>query len=257
MIHSMAMIPQPGLRIPPPPPLPTVAPTTTFSEYYNDASKDEHNRLYAQVMTIFPSEAAGQTLAQIRELRTNNPRDSSLGYVTLVNSTANPAHQGMLYRIHSLAKFETRLGQPPTQWNGCTFGSIHNVVGHQIPMTVELPADAFSRQGGGTQFCVGLPQLINASFATNNDLQLLGAFGNLDAATELIKSRNMVPVPHCYMRHLTGGPLTPRQAWETIGGAITINNDQTSCEPLLNFLRLACTRHAAGDATGPVIQPEL
>jgi hypothetical protein len=64
-------------------------------------------------------------------------------------------------------------------------------------MTVELPADTFSRQGGGTQFRVGLPQLMNASFATDNDLQLLGAFGNLDAPTKLIKSRNMV------------GPSTP------------------------------------------------
>ena len=106
----MALIPGPGLGIPPPPPLPTVAPTSTFSEYYNDASKDEHNRLYAHVMTIFRSEAVGQTPAQIRELVTNNPRDSSLGYVILVNSTANPAHQGMLYGIHLLAKCETRLG---------------------------------------------------------------------------------------------------------------------------------------------------
>jgi hypothetical protein len=243
--------------MPPPPPPPTVAQTSTFSEYYNDSSKDEHNLLYTNVMAVFRSGAAGQTPAQIRELVTNNPRDSSLGYVTLITSTANPAHQGMLYGIHSLAKFETRLGQPPTQWDGRIFGSIHDTVGHQIPTTIELPTDAFSRHAGGTQYRVGIPQLMNASFATDNDLQLLGAFGNMDAATELIESRNMVPVPHRYMRHFIGGPLTPRQAWETVGGAIAINNDQAACEPLLNFLRLACTRNAAGDMTGPVIRPGL
>jgi hypothetical protein len=82
-------------------------------------------------------------------------------------------------------------------------------------------------------------------------------FTNFDAGTELIQSRNMVPIPHRYMRHFIGGAITPPRAWETAGGDIMNNNDQVACSPLLNFLRLACTRNVAGDGQGPVARPVL
>jgi hypothetical protein len=53
-------------------------------------------------------------------------------------------------------------------------------------------------------------------FNADPTLNLLTAFGNFDAGTELIKSRNMVPVPHWHMKHFLHGPLTPRQAWEMV-----------------------------------------
>jgi hypothetical protein len=212
---------------------------------------------YTNAMAIFESAPGGQTPAQIRELVTNNPRDSSLGYATLVFSAANPAHQGLIYRVHSVAKFGTR---PHfwIHWDGHIFGSINDVVGHQIPTTVELPVDAlFARQDDSVSFRVGLPQLMNAMFGTDPALELLGVFTNFDAGTELIQSRNMVPIPHRYMRHFIGGGVKPRHAWETAGSNIMNNNDQVACAPLLNFLRLACTRNVAGDAQGLVTKPVL
>jgi hypothetical protein len=84
---------------------------------------------------------------------------------------ANPAHQGLIYEVHSVAKFGTQLGQPTTtQWDGRIFGSINDVVGHQIPTSVKLPVDAFARQDGGASFRVGLPQLMNAIFAPTRPL---------------------------------------------------------------------------------------
>jgi hypothetical protein len=192
-----AHIPAPGHQIGPlPPPPPAVAPTSTFLEYYNDASKDEHHRLYTNVMAIFELAPGGQTPAQIRELVTNNPRDLLLGYATLVLSAANPAHQGLIYRIDSVAKFGTRLGKPPTQWDRRIFGSINNVVGHQIPTTVELPVDAFARQDGGVSFRVGLPQLMNAMFGTDMSLELLGVFTNFDAGTDYLPKSWWGPPRH-------------------------------------------------------------
>jgi hypothetical protein len=125
------------------------------------------HRLYTNVMAIFESAPDGQTPAQIRELVTNNPRDSSLGYTTLVMLAANPAHQALIYGVHLVAKFGMQLGQLTTQWDGRIFGSINDVVGHQIPTSVELPVDAFARQDGGASFRVGLPQLMNAMFGAN------------------------------------------------------------------------------------------
>jgi hypothetical protein len=53
-------------------------------EYYADASKDEFNHQYVAVMNIFESVPGGPMPQQIRELAVNNPRESSLGFTTMV-----------------------------------------------------------------------------------------------------------------------------------------------------------------------------
>jgi hypothetical protein len=175
---------------------------------------------------------------------------------------ATPGHQGLIYAIHSLSKFATRLGQHATQWDDHIFGSVGEVVGNQNPPTVKLPVTklpvtAFSRQSNGSLFQVGHPQRMAAMFGADPTLKLLGEFTNFDAETELVQSRNMVPIPHHYMRHFIPGPLTPRQAWEIVGAEIVTHNDQVACEPLINFLCLACTLNAAGDTPSPLARPAL
>jgi TnpA family transposase len=96
-------------------------------------------------MGVFASVPGGPTPQQIRELVVNNPRVSTLGFATLVIPAHNPAHQGMIYALHTVAKFATRLDQPATQWDNQIFSSISEVVGNQNPATIQLPADAFSR----------------------------------------------------------------------------------------------------------------
>jgi hypothetical protein len=231
------------------------APLSRFLDFYSDASRDEFNRQYATVMAVFESVPGGITPQQIRELVVNNPRESSLGFAVLVLPT--PAHQGLIYAIHSLSKFATRLGQPATQWDDRIFGSVGEVVANQNPITVELPDTAFSRQGGGNLFRVGHAQRMAAMFGADPTLQLLGEFTNYDAGTELIQSRNLVPIPHRYMRHFVTGPLTPRQAWEIVCADIDNHNDQVACAPLVNFIRLACTRSAAGDTASPLARNAL
>jgi hypothetical protein len=150
----MALPPRPGglpQRVPP------ATHTATFMQYYNDTSRDEHNCTYVMLMTIFDSPGGPQTPAQLRDLVSNNPRESSLGFVVLCLPAHNPAHTGMIYTINSLTKVATCLGHPATQWDGHIFGSINGVAGNQIPTTVEFPADAFSQQGGGAYYQVVLP----------------------------------------------------------------------------------------------------
>ena len=130
--------------------VPPAQQTATFVEYYANASRDEHNRQYAGLMTLFESPGGTQTPAQLRELVCNNPRESSLGFAILCLHA--PGGPGMIYAIHSLARFAPRLGQPATQWDGQIHGSINEVTGNQIPTTVTLPADALARQGGGALF---------------------------------------------------------------------------------------------------------
>jgi hypothetical protein len=88
---------------------------STFLDYYADASQDEYNCQYSNVMPVFVSVPGGPAPAQIWELISNNPREPSLGFITLVLPANNPAHQGLLYTLHSISRFAPCLGHPPTQ----------------------------------------------------------------------------------------------------------------------------------------------
>jgi hypothetical protein len=101
-------------------------------EYYTDKSQDEYNRQYTALMGVFASVPGGPTPQQIRKLVVvNNPRESTLGFATLVLSAHNPTHQGMIYALHTVAKFAMRLGQSATRWENRIFGSINQVAGNQ------------------------------------------------------------------------------------------------------------------------------
>lgn len=91
-----------------------------------------------------------------------------------------------------------------------------------------------------------------AMFGADPNLQPLGDFTNFAAGTTLLQSRNLVPIPHCYIGHFVTGPLAPCQAWEIVGADIINHNDQVACVPLVNFVRLACTQNAAGETSSPL-----
>jgi hypothetical protein len=219
------------------------APTklSTCLDYYADGTKDKYDRQYTNVMTVFMSVPGGPAPAQIHKLISNNPRESSLWFATLVLPTNNPAHQGLLYALHSLSSFAPRLGHPPTQWDDHLLGSINEAISNQIPTMVEFPADAFSQLNGGALYRVRLPQRIDAMLAADPDLQHLGEFASQDAGIKLIQSRTMVPISHCYLRHFISEPLTPCQDWEIAVHDITHHNNQVTCALLIGFICLACT----------------
>jgi hypothetical protein len=67
-----------------------------------------------------------------------------------------------------------------------------------------------------------------AMFGMDLFLELLvGQFPDFDASTELVQSRNMVPIPpHGCMRHLMAEPLTLRQLWKIVGKGIISHNNE-------------------------------
>jgi hypothetical protein len=123
--------------------------------------------------------------------------------------------------------------------------------------TIEFPNDAFTRLGGGALYRVGLTQRMDTMYNADPNLGVLGPFGNFDAGTELVQSRNIVPIPHRYTRHFIRGPLTPRQFWEALGQDIISNQDGGPCAPIMNLFRVACTLNVVGDPASPVAQGPL
>jgi hypothetical protein len=160
----------------------------------------------------------------------NNPQESSLGFAVLV--IPMPAHQGMIFAIHSLSKFAARLRQPATQWDDHIFGSIGEVVAKQNPTTVKLPSITFSRQNGGNLFWVGQAQCMAAMFGANPNLQLLKEFTNFDTGTKLVQSQNLVPIPHRYMTH----PSSSLGDFVGIKIITTTTNLHVNCSSTFSFL---------------------
>jgi hypothetical protein len=194
----MAAVAPPGVGVPPPPVL-TVAQTKTFTKYYNDASQDEYQGAYTDVMATFDSPGNGVlNPAVIRDLITNDPKNSWMGYAVLVVSLAHPNQPGMIHGVHTVLKYHPRFGFPATEWDSQLFASIQDVVGNQITLTIQIPNDAFART---TNYRIPSGQLIDAKLAADPQLAIMGPHGAGDADTEIITSQNMVGIPHRYMRH--------------------------------------------------------
>jgi hypothetical protein len=235
--------------------VPVAAALSSFRDYYHDVTKDEHNRAYGPLMAAF-AVPTGENPATLRDLATNNPESTSVGYLILCQDPLNPAGPGYLRAIHNVARYRAALGQPATIWDNRMFGSTGDTVGTQIPATVELPGTMFQQANNGATYRVADGPLMNILFSDVNR-QICGPYADHDVATELVQCRNCVPLPHRYFEHFVGGTKTPREAWETVGHALNVNGDETNCKILFDFLRLACTVNAAGDAASALAGPDL
>jgi hypothetical protein len=228
---------------------------SSFREYYHDNTQDEHNQAYAPLMQAF-AVPNGQNPATLRDLSTNNPEATSVGYIIMCQDPQNPAGPGYIRAVHNMARYRAALGQPATIWDGRMFGSTGDTVGTQIPATVELPGTLFQQLNNGATYRVANAPLMALLFGDPNR-QLCGPYADQDVATELVQCRNCVPVPHRYMEYFITGTRSPREAWEVVGHALNVNGDEANCKILFDFLRLACTLNAAGDTSSPLVGNDL
>ena len=236
-----------GLQVPP------ALPLSTFTEYYNDARQDEYQGDYGGLMNEFNA-VGGRAPGELRNLATMDP-ESSLGYLYLVEAPGDPQHHGYFQVIHSVSRFGARLGFPATVWDDRRFGTVGDVVNGQVPNTVFFPNDSFTLAAGGHLVCLPTPGRLTAEFVTTPGAQLVGPYQNNPIGTQWERVRSVVPVPHKYMCHFLSTRLTPREAWELVFPAIEANGDHLTCQPLVDFLRLACTRTTVGRPNSILVRP--
>jgi hypothetical protein len=118
---------------------------------------------------------------------------------------------------------------------------------------------------GGASVCVPQRKVLNQLLAAGPELELLGPFGNNDAGTDVIRVCQVMLVPFCYVQLFLQRPLTPREAWVQVAGAIYNNGNQIACEPLLDWLRVTITRQGEDLASrlqqehprAPLMLPDL
>lgn len=82
-------------------------------------------------------------------------------------------------------------------------------------------------------------QVIEDWLVNKPDAPLMEPLDALGAGTELVRIRNRMLVPFHYVWLLLQRPLMPCEAWTQLAGALYNDSNAPSCQPLINWLRVA------------------
>ena len=149
-----------------------------------------------------------------------------------------------------LSVYTPLLGQPASQWDNQFFAFKGELV-HNRPTIVAWGNNYFHQTA---QHRVPTVAAITAALAGDPNATELGPFTDVDADTEIIRTRGCMFVPPPYVRQfLATGSLTPREAWEQVGTQVVADGHEVSCKPFLDFLRGALTV-PQGNGDIPVLQ---
>jgi hypothetical protein len=243
---------------PPPVQGPVQAGNVYYRDFFADAANDPFNGEYTNAlipyavpayMAVPPAEVAALAIS-CRSQRVPT------AFLLLHNDDK------LLHIYIQLEKFEPRFGFPASPLDNRLFigkGELH----HNNHQLVEWDAQYFHRTAN---ICIPFADIIDTAVAANADPNLLvGPYTAEDANTETIRVRNTCYVPPAYVPLFLAGPLSPRQAWETVRAQIMVDQREESCAPLINFLRCAITISQAGQApvlctappTAPLAPPLL
>jgi hypothetical protein len=103
--------------------------------------------------------------------------------------------------------------------------------------TVDFPNDAFHLTGGAGNgadlFCAPQLMILDTAFAEGPSVQNVGLFKDDDIGTDVLRTRCFIYIPVKYAHIILEQRLTPRQAWERLGGAILAENAAGACAALI------------------------
>ena len=176
----------------------------------------------------------------IRNRVYNSSENVPHAYVYMCAADINdPTDFGRSVLLHRVAKFPVYMGQAPTPWSDRPFAFYGDRVLNSIA-TVHWPMNTFHQVGPAN--LVPSIQLMDLMYNQDPVLQMLGPLQVQDAGVEYVQTRNAMYVPFRYVNLLLSHRLTPRQLWIQVAGAIRNNHDEAACRPLIDWIRVACTR---------------
>ena len=114
-------------------------------------------------------------------------------------------------------RFDARMGQPTTPFDGRMMAFVGDSVEGQVPSTVIIPEDSFNAVG--VQY-VPTVAAMDELLAQDPNLTFVGPFTAADEGVEAVNVRRALWIPNRYVIMALDEGLTPRQAWEQIRGAI-------------------------------------
>ncbi len=216
---------------------PNALPTASYHQYFSDANNDPFNGDYATALTNYSVPLVNNnnvaTPAAVREQACSSITQGLPSAFILLHP------DNKLHIYIQLARFNARLGLPPTPWDDNMYiqkGDLH----HNQSVIVQWQDDYFHQVN--MQIRVPTPAALDTLLAADLNADALGPFNAQDADTELIRVRRTCYIPPAYVPTFLASPLTPRQAWELVRGQIVADNREAHCAAIINFLRAALTR---------------
>jgi hypothetical protein len=230
------------------PGIPLVIPySASYRDYYQDDANDKAAGNYGTIMNTFvvpPAGVGALTPVQVSDAVFASAVVDPQAFVMLIVDATHP--NGRICLFHRLQRYAPQLGAP-TEFDNVGYAFFGDLTNNQAPPSIEWPANAFHQVAASVR--VLQREVLDQHLATGPDLDLLGPFGKEDAGTDVIRVRQVMLVPFRYVRILLERPLTPREAWVQVAGAIYNDGAQVACEPLLDWLRVAITRQGENQAS--------
>ena len=142
--------------------------------------------------------------------------------------------------LHRPAMYASVPGDP-LHWDDRMFAFTQDIEpGNYIDM-IEFPVDGMDETQPQQTPTMAQVDLLLAADQTLAFIPVQAAGAN---DTESVTVRNLVPIPHRYVHLILTQDLTPRQAWDQIGGAIRNDGAEVDCDVLLQWLRVSLTLSA-------------
>lgn len=234
--------PAPPAAVPPGAPAgPAAAPQLNYTSYYDDDAHDITGGQYAGIMNTFVVPAANAPAPQVvSEAVYAAAVEDPQAFILLISDATHP--HGRVTLFHRLQRYAPQLGNP-TDFDGNGYAFYGDLVSGQAPPSVEWPANAFHQAGAPIR--VPTRAAIDQALAADPTFALFDPPDPADAGTEIVRVRQTMLVPFHYVRLLLAHPLSPREAWIQVAGAIYNDNRQAACEPLLDWLRVTLVRQGA------------
>eukprot|EP00980_Cylindrotheca_fusiformis_P027904 scaffold22568_cov125-Cylindrotheca_fusiformis.AAC.1 len=229
---------------------------TTYAQYYDDPTKETWQGVLADIYQQIDVDA-GVTPQALRTLfyEAGNNRDAVCILVHVRAPNANADDPGTIRLVHRLTRFvhvQALVRQRPFPNLGHGFlGDVRR--NGQAPASVEIPDNLFNRINVNTQ--VPDHGLLDQELNADPNLQLAGPYPAGTADTSPVDSRQAIMVPNFIARMFLHQGMKPRDAYQAIYGAVQAAGMMGDCDPLLNWIRLALTRPAAGQPPRTAIAP--
>ena len=149
--------------------------------------------------------------------------------------------------VHRLTLYANHPYEP-SPWDNLVLGFGGDVLpGNHIEL-LRFPGNAFEVKGAQVVPTVaGMHALLAATPTATS----VGPFHDIDPDTQIIRSRNVLPVPPAYINIILNKTLTPRELWDQLGGAIIADGREEECILLVQWMLMALTRRPGATNTDP------
>ena len=210
---------------------------TSYQEKYLDASTDVFAGRYQDVLSIFKMKASESTRA------TKIIQDQVL-------STLEVQPHNYLQLTHSNEKYHVTVIHRPTVYSvpmgvqsehdGTVTAFVGDVRSGMAPNVVFWPEEPFTPS---TLVNVPTPEVIDAAYAGDAEIQLVGPYQDGEAAVDPITVRPLMYLPPKFVPLVMSAPyLTPRECWNRLAAQLRLTQESADAhKPLLQWLRAACT----------------